>query len=79
MLDVALTPAHSRCCRYNQPYSIKPLPQEWLACWSDAGSHASLALPGINPFTPASLAMLPSGDASEPFPALIVKDDQLTL
>lgn len=68
-----------RRCRYNQPYSIKPLPQEWLACCSDAGADATLALPAINPFTPQSLDMLPAEEAAESYPKLIVKDEQLTL
>eukprot|EP00892_Ulva_mutabilis_P012171 jgi/Ulvmu1/9326/UM050_0076.1 len=64
---------------YKQPYSIKPLPEEWLKCWSAPGSHDSLALPAINPFTPSNLDMLPPETATDPYPKLLVQDDQLTL
>ena len=65
--------------RYSQPYSIEPLPQEWLQCWQDPGCHDCLALPAINPFTPINLDMLPADTAAEPYPQLLTKDDQLTL
>jgi len=40
-------------------YSIRPIPQDWIASWNEVTENPDIVLPGPNHFIPQNLAILP--------------------
>lgn len=64
---------------YGTQYDVQPLPQPWLALWSNGVQIQGLHLPEVNPFVPDDLALTAVGGPKEGLPVVLLEDGGVRL
>lgn len=64
---------------YGTQYDVQPLPEPWLAAWSNGVQIQGLHLPDVNPFVPDDLSLVGVGGPKEGLPVVLLEDGGVRL
>jgi insulysin len=81
--DASVLPPPKLTCEpiYGTQYDLQPLPEPWLAAWSNGAQIEGLHLPEVNPFVPDDLSLVGGGGVGpkEGLPVVLLENGGLRL